>query len=170
MIRPVASPTELEQVFSLIHAQFPPRSDRERERLYNIVARRFPADRELMLVVSEASGRLVGGALAVQVGQPSAQSEIQLRALALEPDHRGLGLGRQLLERIEATAAASGVTSIRLGTIPDAREFYRKLGYAGRSRMFKHLTGHGISQYGDVDERRRRLAELRERRLRRATE
>jgi ribosomal protein S18 acetylase RimI-like enzyme len=40
----------------------------------------------------------------------------EIRHLWIDPTTRGLGLGRRLLERLEADAATCGVTTVRLGT------------------------------------------------------
>lgn len=58
-----------------------------------------------------------------------------------------------------------GAVEVYLGAVPSARGFYARLGYNGRSRMHKALTGAGVTRYGSVDERRRRLQLMRARRM-----
>jgi hypothetical protein len=70
VIRPVASLQELAQVFELVGVQLPHRLTRHDRRLAEL-ARRFPADRTLMLV-AEDQGGIVGGALAFRTDPAAA--------------------------------------------------------------------------------------------------
>jgi amino-acid N-acetyltransferase len=51
-----------------------------------------------------------------------------LRSLAVAPGNRGSGIGRQLVEALEAQASAAGVTDLWLLTI-DAEVFFWKMGF-----------------------------------------
>ena len=53
----------------------------------------------------------------------------KLYSLFVAPGRQGLGLGRQLVEHIEATAARRGVRALRLSAALSARPFYERLGY-----------------------------------------
>lgn len=69
--------------------------------------------------------RIVGGALARIWG-----SNCELQLLWVDENTRGNGLGRQLVERIEAHAISRGCTLIYLSTFSfQAPGLYRKLGY-----------------------------------------
>jgi GNAT superfamily N-acetyltransferase len=133
VIRPVDSLEELATAFDVIGAQFAPAITHE-DRRFQDLARRFPEDRPLMLLVEEieaqdGAGRIVGGALAFGEGG------LTLRAIALEPHVRRQGLGRRLMERLELEAIRRGATSINLGASDDSKGFYARLGYAGRGTM-----------------------------------
>jgi GNAT superfamily N-acetyltransferase len=162
-IRPVASLAELERTFDLLGAQVtPPRTHEHRS--FADLARAYPADRPIMLVVEHA-GEVVGGALAFRTGD---ESGAVLRILAVVADHRGRGVGRLAMEALESEAVKLGIVTMSLGAVPEAHGFYLRMGYTGRSRMHKSLAGAGATRYGDAAERQRRLAELRARRGARA--
>jgi len=60
---------------------------------------------------------------------------------------RGLGLGRRLLERVEADAAAHGMTTLRLGThsiLVEAIALYRGSGY-------REIASYGDSPYNQLN-------------------
>jgi GNAT superfamily N-acetyltransferase len=137
LIRPVASVQELGQAFDLIGAQLPQQLTRQ-DRRFADLARRFPADRSLMLV-AEDRGRIVGGALAFRTSTASPASGVTLRLIALAPAHRGRGLGRRLLQRLELAAMRLGAREISLGASGAERGFYLRMGYAGRAQLYKQL-------------------------------
>jgi DNA-binding MarR family transcriptional regulator/GNAT superfamily N-acetyltransferase len=80
------------------------------------------------LLVAYLHGEPVGcGAVKHHPGEAS-----ELKRLWVSPAARGLGLGRRLLEDLEALAAASGASSARLdthGTLVEAIALYRSAGY-----------------------------------------
>lgn len=155
-IRGVESPSELIAAFDLLGAQLPaPLTHRDRQ--FSDLDRRFAEDRSLMLVV-EHKGTIVGGALAFR-----RNDEVTLRIIALVADHRGRGLGRQLVERIEHVATNLGAREIALGA-DEAVGFYHRLGYRGRSGLRKQLPATSALRHRDSKDRRRALEELRGRR------
>jgi GNAT superfamily N-acetyltransferase len=158
-IRPVGSEQELVRAFDVLGAQFQ-KPLRHEDRQFVDLARRFPEDSALMLVV-EDDGQLVGGALAFRGGEAGPGCDVTLRIIALLPEHRGRGLGRRLVERIEREATRLGVRGIGLGA-DEAVGFYQNLSYRGKSGMYKALPLS--STYDDPHARRRALEELRERR------
>ena len=83
-----------------------------------------------------------------------------LRIIGLARAHRGKGLGRRLLQQVEAAARRLGASEISLGASGTERGFYLRMGYAGRTRMHKQLPLLRVAP-----ERRRDLKELRQRRL-----
>jgi ribosomal protein S18 acetylase RimI-like enzyme len=94
---------------------------------------------------------------------------VLVKGLGVSETHRGAGVGRQLLSQLEENAAAIGAVEVHLGTVSAARGFYTRLGYTGRSRMHKPLSGMGIARYGAAEERRQRLQSMRGRRTNRLT-
>ncbi|GAA2759333.1 GNAT family N-acetyltransferase [Actinopolymorpha rutila] len=160
VIRSVESEQELVGAFDVLGAQFPKPFTHE-DRRFADLARRFPQDASMMLVV-EDGGRLVGGALAFRGGEAGPGCDVTLRIIALVPEHRGRGIGRRLVERVEQEATRLGVRGIGLGA-DEAVGFYQHLGYRGKGGMYKALPLS--SNHGDPDSRRRALEELRERRL-----
>lgn len=163
LIRPVASPQELAQVFDLVGAQLPQSLTRDDRRLAEL-ARRFPADRPLMLV-AEDQGRIVGGALAFRTDPCSPAGGVRLRLVGLAREHRGKGLGRRLLQQVEAAAIRLGAVEISLGPSGPERGFYLRMGDTGRTRLRKQLPPS--SAVHPRAEERHRLEELPQRRRRR---
>jgi GNAT superfamily N-acetyltransferase len=164
VIRPVASLQELAQVFDLAGTQLPQPLTRHDRRLAEL-ARRFPADRPLMLL-AEDQGRIVGGALAFRTDPSSPAGGVTLRLIGLAPAHRGKGLGRRLLQQVEAAAIRLGASQISLGASGTERGFYQRMGYTGRTRLRKQLPPSSAAD-PRAEERRRHLDELRQRRQRR---
>ncbi len=71
----------------------------------------------------------------------------QLVHLFVDPDHQGVGLGRNLLRTGEATLAASGHTDFELHARVDnlaAIAFYANAGWTVTDRLI-HTVEHGIS-------------------------
>lgn len=127
-IRQVASIEELKDVFDLLGRQFSPPLTRT-DRLIDDLLDNYPQDRRLMLV-AEKDGRIVGGVL----GFAST-----LRMIALEPQVRGIGLGRRLMQTFEVAAMRLGVQMISLGAVEAERDFYLHMGYRGKKSMHKEL-------------------------------
>lgn len=165
VIRPVASLQELAQVFELAGAQLPQRLTRHYRRLAEL-ARRFPADRTLMLV-AEDQGGIVGGALAFRTDPASPACGVTLRLIGVAPTHRGKGLGRRLLEEVEAAGRRLGASEISLGASGQERGFYLRMGYSGRTRLRKQLPLPSSAGPRRAQGWRRDLDELRRRRQRR---
>jgi len=140
-IRRVRSVEELRDVFEVLGRLFTPRIERDDRRIDDLV-RRYPIDRPLMLLV-ESSDRIIGGALGFSS---------TLRIIGLDPKFRGLGLGRRLLQTFEVAAMRHGVRELSLGA-EEAKGFYLRLGYKGKSSMHKQFPLPG------------RVAELRLRKL-----
>jgi DNA-binding MarR family transcriptional regulator/GNAT superfamily N-acetyltransferase len=81
-----------------------------------------------LLLVATAHGEPVGcGALKFHGGAPA-----EIKRMWVAPTARGLGLGRRLLDDLEAHAAARGVRTLRLETnraLGEAIGLYRSAGY-----------------------------------------
>ena len=80
-------------------------------------------------VVARLRGRPIGcGALKLHGAEPA-----ELKRMWVDPDSRGLGVGRRLLESLEALARENGVKVLRLETnraLGEAIELYRGAGFA----------------------------------------
>jgi DNA-binding MarR family transcriptional regulator/ribosomal protein S18 acetylase RimI-like enzyme len=81
-----------------------------------------------VLLVARLRERPVGcGALKFHPGEPT-----ELKRMWVDPNARGLGLGRRLLRELERQAATAGSTAIRLETnasLTEAIALYRSAGY-----------------------------------------
>ena len=130
-VRPVASLAELARVESVIAAQFPPRRGAPSHGS-DVLRGRFAVDRALMLV-AERDGEIVGGALAFRAG-----GAVKIEVIALAPEARRSGIGRELVERIEDEAMRLGARRLYLGgATADNRGFYWRLGFSGRRSLMQ---------------------------------
>lgn len=162
-IRPVASSEELASALQLIYEQVADLIS-PGQRPYQNVPDYFPVYQELMLV-AEFDGEIVGAVVGYGPAPgPNGQFSVLVKGLGVSAQHRGGGVGRLLMEDLEVRAAAMGAVEIHLGAVPSARAFYARIGYSGKSRMRKALTGNGVARYGSADERKQRLAQMRARR------
>ena len=78
--------------------------------------------------IAESDGRMAGAVLVVDVGGETAQ----LRLLHVEPEARGLGIGRALVDECVAFARSAGYARIRLWThsvLLSARRIYEAAGF-----------------------------------------
>jgi hypothetical protein len=133
VIRPVASLEELTRVFDLLGAQATPKIAHE-DRRFTELARRFPEDRSLMLVMESPDGRIVGGLLGCRRG-----SGVAPRAIAIEPGLPRDELMRRLLQTLEIEARRLGADEIFEGGVGDDSSLYERQGYFGRNPMAKRL-------------------------------
>jgi GNAT superfamily N-acetyltransferase len=163
IIRPVSSMDELTKAVEVIYEQVADMIS-PNGRPYRDVPNYFPTYRELMLV-AEVDGEVVGAVVGYgPLEGPGAEFSVLVKGLGVREDQRGRGLGRLLLEDLERRAAAMGAVEVHLGAVPSARGFYAQVGYSGRSRMRKQLTGNGLARYGSAEERMQRLELMRARR------
>lgn len=121
-IRSVADRDELRRVFDLVGAEVPEHIDSADFRFGDLDAN-FPADMRLM-VVAQAEGRPVGGALAFR----NDNGWVTMRIIGVLEAFRHRGVGRRLVERVETEARMLGVDAIGLGT-DEAVGFWFHLGY-----------------------------------------
>lgn len=130
-VRPVASIEELIRAEQVIAAQLPPRRSAPSHGLEALKGR-FHADRGLMLLAA-TRGAILGGALALRVGDA-----VKVDMIALMPGWRRLGIGRRLMEAVEAEARRGGAGSIYLGGAnAENRAFYWQPGYSGRRSLMQ---------------------------------
>ncbi len=160
-------PSDADEVLSaldVIGADFTLPFDHTDPRMQRILAEPT-RENPLFVIATTAAGEICGAAFALRSGSDGAL----LATIGVVAAHRGTGLGRRLMEHIEATCTEENITGIVLGAVPEARPFYRHLGYTGKSAMHKSLPGSAAARYGDDDERRRRLDDLRTRRAARTS-
>ena len=111
----------------------------------------YPAARGTMIAV-EHEGETIGGALGYAGS---------LCIIGLEEAHRRRGLGRRLLQTFEVQATTSGWRMISLGSDPENKRFFERLGYHGRhmamlkefsvgGRVFERRLERLIGSVGDL--------------------
>jgi GNAT superfamily N-acetyltransferase len=83
-----------------------------------------PPQGQYVALWSDGSAIAGGGVRAL--GDPGVA---EVKRMWVEPDWRGRGLGRRLLEEIESAAAVLGFTVLRLDTAGPLADFYRAAGY-----------------------------------------
>jgi GNAT superfamily N-acetyltransferase len=90
--------------------------------------RRFFTDRELMVAIADGEA-VRGGVIAF------GDEHVTIRGIGVDAAIRGFGVGRRLLEVVEAQALLRGAHAISLGAADDTRGFYERMGYRGRRTM-----------------------------------
>jgi GNAT superfamily N-acetyltransferase len=88
------------------------------------------------VLLTHVEGRLAGTVTyfpdAGDEGWGAASGTSGLRSMAVDPDHRGLGIGRALVEVCAARARAHGASALTLHTaswLPDAIRLYERCGF-----------------------------------------
>lgn len=93
--------------------------------------------------VAEKDGENVGAVFLVKKSTTIAQ----LRLLIVEPNARGLGLGKRLVDECTRFARQAGYKKIKLwtqSTLLAARSIYKKAGYKMTDSKKNHLFGHDL--------------------------
>ncbi len=121
-VRAVGDLADLRAAFDLAGAQLPEPIDGGDHRIDDLVEH-FDADQPLM-VVATADGNVVGSALAFR----NDNATVTLRIIGVVRAFRHRGIGRRLVERVEAEARRLGAHSMALGT-DEAVGFWYHLGY-----------------------------------------
>jgi len=98
-------------------------------------------DESLHLLALEDGERVVGCVLF----HPEATGEGRLYQMAVEESHRGRGVGRQLVQALEAALTARQIYTVNLHARDQAVGFYERLGYQRQGDAFievgiEHLT------------------------------
>lgn len=103
-------------------------------------AMEVPQSERCVVRVTDDQGQVVGGALFWTYW-----GWLDVSLMALEPQVRGRGVGRQLMAAIEEKARAEGCTRFRVETFEHELGFYQRLGY----RIVGHLEDYpeGTSYY-----------------------
>ncbi|QDT26085.1 GNAT family N-acetyltransferase [Gimesia panareensis] len=84
----------------------------------------------------EQEGQIVAYVLAV----PMSDERAKLRQMAVATAYQGQGLGRRLLELVEASLKQKGIQMLELDARKEAVGFYEKLGYAVEGDEFISVT------------------------------
>lgn len=96
-------------------------------------------NRECVVLAARDRRRLVGFAI-----MDFYDEHAHLGLLAVQPGHQKHGIGRRLLEWLEASARTAGIFRVQLelrATNGDARAFYEKLGYRECGRRVAYYNG-----------------------------
>ena len=97
------------------------------------IVRRKTAIRDTLFWIAETDGRVIGAVMAGWDGQRG-----WIYHLAVEPERRRHGVGRALVETVEARLARLGCPKINLqvqATNADVVAFYERLGYRTEPRI-----------------------------------
>jgi DNA-binding MarR family transcriptional regulator/GNAT superfamily N-acetyltransferase len=101
--------------------------------------------------IAERDGEVVGSIFCVK----KTRSVARLRMLYVEPDARGLGLGRRLVDACVAFARRAGYTKMTLWTdasLRSARAIYERTGFRLVEQKPHHSWGHDlVSQTWEMD-------------------
>lgn len=91
------------------------------------------AGRWIDLLVADAPSGAVGYAMTHRWYRGAAgQRGLELHHLYVEADHRGVGVGRRLIEAVIARAVAQGCSFVSIGTAAEntaAQAIYRRIGF-----------------------------------------
>jgi ribosomal-protein-alanine acetyltransferase len=96
-------------------------------------------NRECVVLAARDRRRLIGFAI-----MEFYDEHAHLSLLAVQPGYQKLGIGRQLLEWLEASARTAGIFMVHLelrATNDSARFFYEKLGYREVGRKKAYYSG-----------------------------
>jgi DNA-binding MarR family transcriptional regulator/GNAT superfamily N-acetyltransferase len=118
---------QFEALVASIAAEFLQKLDPRRERCW----------------IAERAGRRLGCVFLVAAGRCTAK----LRLLLVEPEARGAGLGRELIERCLQFARQGGYRRVKLWTqhnLSAARHLYIQAGFVKSSRRPHHSFGHDL--------------------------
>jgi ribosomal protein S18 acetylase RimI-like enzyme len=97
-----------------------------------------PLYQDQLVFVAEEDGEMLGGLAATINNQ-----WMHIDLMALQPQARRRGIGRQLMAEAETLARARGLVGVWLDTHGfQAPEFYPRLGYCEFGRMENHPPGH----------------------------
>ena len=80
-------------------------------------------------------------------GRDLGDGTCEMKRLYVPPEHRGLGLGRLLVEEVLRRAERTGYRRMVLDTMPEmagALALYRRHGFVETAPYWGHPTGHAI--------------------------
>jgi predicted GNAT family N-acyltransferase len=102
-------------------------------------------DEQDHLVALNDRGQVIGCVLIAFSGNVA-----KARQLAIDDDHRGQGIGTELMKRMERAVRARNIRSVTLHGRVTARSFFERLGYAARSGVFTEVTIPHIEMHKDL--------------------
>jgi GNAT superfamily N-acetyltransferase len=138
IVRP-AAPEDADAVFALL-TQFAV-SYQPQHAAFDQHYPRLLASQDADLLVACVDGRVVGYALGFRLLTLYANGPLlELQELMVNPQHRGTGLGRALVEAMVQRARETGCAEV---TVPTRRAagFYTALGFAETAVYLKHKLG-----------------------------
>jgi GNAT superfamily N-acetyltransferase len=103
-----------------------------------------------ILVVAERGDRLVGSVTLYLDWRGAQAGSCAVRLLAVPPEQRGTGVGRELMDHCVQRARAAGKARIVLTTIQDmdsARDLYERMGFE-REPALDHMPAPGVHMQG----------------------
>ena len=95
--------------------------------------------------IAEMEGKIVGSAAVVE----SSEIEAQLRWLLLDPDVRGMGLGRLMFEEAVEFCRSAGYSSVFLWTVSTlnaAINLYRSVGFEKVDETTHEIRGRTVTE------------------------
>jgi GNAT superfamily N-acetyltransferase len=102
--------------------------------------------------IAEMDGENVGGIMLVKDGEPGVA---RIRLLLVDPEARGFGLGRRLVEECVSFARKAGYRRITLWThsvLAAARHIYEKAGFTLTRSEPRHSWGKlVVAEFWDLD-------------------
>jgi len=90
-------------------------------------------------IAAYLDGHLVGCVILAAV-EKSDGLVVQLRQMAVDPDHQGRGIGSQIVAFAEKLAADRGYREVILHARASATPFYERAGYAPTGEIFMEVT------------------------------
>ena len=101
------------------------------------------------LLVAEQEGRILGAVQLALAGKANARHRAEVEKLMVHRDARGQGLGRQLMQALDALAVEQQRSLLVLDTwLGDvASDLYRKMGYIEAGQ----IPGFALSASGELD-------------------
>lgn len=95
--------------------------------------RLLTSSRDVVLVAESAAGEVVGWLHGAEQELLESERRCEILGLVIDPEHRGLGIGRRLVGAVEAWARERGLEqmAVRSNVVrTESHPFYERLGYA----------------------------------------
>ncbi len=102
-------------------------------------ARQLAEEKEDIHIGAYLDGELVG-CVALRAVDGSEGAKVQLRQMAVDPDHQGRGIGAKIVAFAGELAAERGFGQIILHARETAMGFYQKAGYVATGATFIEVT------------------------------
>ncbi len=102
----------------------------------NLFEEDLSRDAEDHILTAYKDGAMIGCVML----KPLNEKEVKLRAMAVEKDFQGRGIGKMLVEKAEDIARENGYETIVLHARKTAKDFYGKMGYDAVSDEFIEVT------------------------------